>query len=158
MSREEEETGRPSPCGGGSDTSEVFSFDSPTRTRRKPLPPQPHLGEWDWSSENNCTFTPSARPAWGHLIMVPEETIPCPLPHMTTDSISWPGTHTQVSLMAQWVKNPPAVQETQETWVGSLGQEDPLKEEMAAHSGILAWRIPWAEEPGGLQSMGSQRV
>ena len=56
------------------------------------------------------------------------------------------------------VKNPPIMPETQETWVGSLGQEDPLKEEMAAHSGILAWRIPWAEEPGGLQSMGSQRV
>jgi len=62
------------------------------------------------------------------------------------------------SLVSQWVKNPPAMQETQKTWVGSLGQEDPLKEEMAAHSGILAWRIPWAEKTGGLQSMGSQRV
>ena len=45
-----------------------------------------------------------------------------------------------------------------ETWVRSLGQEDPLEKEMATHSSILAWRIPWAEEPGGLQSMGSQRV
>ena len=53
------------------------------------------------------------------------------------------------------VKNPSAVQETQ---VGSLGWEDPLEEEMATHSSILAWRIPWTEEPGGLQSMGSQRV
>ena len=44
-----------------------------------------------------------------------------------------------------------------ETWVQSLGQEDPL-EEMATHSSILAWKIPWMEEPGGLQSMGSQRV
>ena len=61
-------------------------------------------------------------------------------------------------LMSQWVKNLPAMQETQETWVGFLGQEDPLEEEMAAHSGILAWRIPWTEEPGRLQSMGSQRV
>ena len=43
-------------------------------------------------------------------------------------------------------------------WVRSLGQDDPLEEEMATHSIILAWRIPWAEEPGGLQSMGSQRV
>ena len=51
--------------------------------------------------------------------------------------------------MAQIVKNPPAVQETQETWVPSLGQEDPLEEEMATHSSILAWRIPWTEKPGG---------
>ena len=61
-------------------------------------------------------------------------------------------------LMSQWIKNPPAMQETQETWVGSLGQEDPLEEEMTAHSSILAWRSPWTEEPGRLQSMGSQRV
>ena len=61
-------------------------------------------------------------------------------------------------MVAQIVKNPPAVQETQETWVPSLGQEDPLEEEMATHSSILAWRIPWTEKPGGLQSMGSQRV
>ena len=46
----------------------------------------------------------------------------------------------------------------QETWVQSLGQEDPLEEGMTNHSSILAWRIPWTEEPGGLQSMGSQRV
>ena len=57
--------------------------------------------------------------------------------------------------MAQTLKNPPAMEETR---VRSLGQEDPLEEEMATHSSILAWRIPWAEEPGGLQSMGSQRV
>ena len=46
----------------------------------------------------------------------------------------------------------------QETWVGSLGQEDPLEKGMATHSSILAWGIPWTEEPGGLQSTGSQRV
>ena len=46
----------------------------------------------------------------------------------------------------------------QETRVQSLGWEDPLKKEMAAHSSVLAWKIPWTEEPGGLQSMGSQRV
>ena len=53
------------------------------------------------------------------------------------------------------VKNPPA---NEEMLVRSLGQEDPLEEEMATHSNILAWRIPRTEEPGGLQSMGSQRV
>ena len=53
------------------------------------------------------------------------------------------------------VKNPPAVPET---WVQSLGWEDPLEEGMATHPSFLAWRIPWTEEPGGLQSMGSQRV
>ena len=54
------------------------------------------------------------------------------------------------------VKNLPATQETQEMRVRSLGQEDPLEEEMATHPRIPAWRIPWTEEPGGLQSMGSQ--
>ena len=53
------------------------------------------------------------------------------------------------------VKSPPA---TQDTWVGSLDQENPLEKEMATHSSILAWKIPWTEEPGGLQSMGLQRV
>ena len=53
------------------------------------------------------------------------------------------------------VKNPPAMGETQ---VLSLGREDPLKKGMATHSSILAWRIPWTEEPGRLQSMGSHRV
>ena len=53
------------------------------------------------------------------------------------------------------VKNSPAVQEM---WVRSLGQEDALEEEMAVHSSIFAWGIPWTEEPGGLQSVGSQRV
>ena len=56
------------------------------------------------------------------------------------------------------VKNLPAVQETEETWVPSLGLEDPLEKGMAAHSSILAWRIPWTEEPGGPWSIGLQRV
>ena len=55
-------------------------------------------------------------------------------------------------------KNLPAVQETQEIWVRFLGWEDPLEEGMATYSNILAWRIRWTEEPGGLQSTGSQRV
>ena len=50
------------------------------------------------------------------------------------------------------------MQETQEPQFWSLGEEDPLKKEMATHSSILAWKIPWTEEPGGLQSMGLQRV
>ena len=59
------------------------------------------------------------------------------------------------SLLAQRLKCLPAMWEI---WVRSLGGEDPLEEEMATHSGILAWRIPWMEEPGGLQSMGSQTL
>ena len=57
------------------------------------------------------------------------------------------------SLVAQIVKNPPAMQETQ---VLSLGGEDPLEKGMATHSSIVAWEMPWTEEPGGLQSMRSQ--
>ena len=57
--------------------------------------------------------------------------------------------------MAQTVENLPTMQDTH---VRFLGQEDPLKKEMAIHSSILAWRIPWTEEPGGLQSTGSPRV
>jgi len=60
-----------------------------------------------------------------------------------------------ISKVAQMVKNLPAMQETQ---IQSLGTEDALEKGMATHSSILAWRIPWAEEPGGLQSMGLQTV
>ena len=56
------------------------------------------------------------------------------------------------------VKNMPTIQETQEIWVQSLGQEDPLEQEMITHSSILAWEIPWTEEPAGLQSRGLQRL
>ena len=61
----------------------------------------------------------------------------------------------RASLVAQTVKRLPTVQET---WVQSLGWEDPLEKKMATHSSIHAWKIPWTEEPGGLQPMGSQRV
>ena len=60
-----------------------------------------------------------------------------------------------LTLVAQSVKNLPAMQET---GVRSLGREDPLEKEMATSSSILSWRLPWTEEPGGLQSVGSQRV
>ena len=58
-------------------------------------------------------------------------------------------------MVAQTVKNLPAIRETQ---VRSLGWEDPLEKEIASHSSILSWRIPWTEEPGGLQSIGLQKV
>ena len=64
----------------------------------------------------------------------------------------------RVSLVVQMVKNLPALQEMQETQAQSLSWEDPLEKEMATHSSILAWRIPWTEEPCGLHSVGSQRV
>ena len=60
--------------------------------------------------------------------------------------------------MAQWVKNLPAMQETQKVRVRFLGQEEPLEEEMAIHSSTLAWEIPQTEEPGGLLSTGWQRA
>ena len=61
----------------------------------------------------------------------------------------------RASLVAQRLKHLPAMRET---WVQSLGREDPLEKEMATHSSILAWRIPWTEKPGGLQSTRSQRI
>ena len=79
-------------------------------------------------------------PVWGRS---PREGMGCLLQY------SW------ASLVAQTVKNLPAIQKT---WVQSLGWEDPLEKRMATHSSILAWRIPWTEEPGKIQSMGSQRL
>ena len=71
------------------------------------------------------------------------------------EEIGYPPQYSWVSLVAQTVKNPHAIQET---WVRSLGWEDPLGEGMTTHSSIPAWRIPWTEEPGWLQSMELQRV
>ena len=82
--------------------------------------------------------------------------LPCPSPGL--QSLINPYNLQWGSLVAQMVKNLPAMQETQETWVQSLGQEVALEEGMATHSRILAWRTPWTEEPGGLQFVGSQRV
>ena len=69
--------------------------------------------------------------------------------------LKWKESDVWASLVAQMVKNLPAMWET---WVQSLGWGDPLEKGMATHSSILVWRIPWTEEPGGLQSMGLQRV
>ena len=71
------------------------------------------------------------------------------------EGISYSLQYSRASLVAQMVKNLPAMWET---WVQSLGWEDPLKEGRATHSSIIAWRTLWTKEPGGLQSMGSQRV
>ena len=73
------------------------------------------------------------------------------------DKILYINIYTHTYMSTHWV-SPVAQQEPQETHVRSLGREDPLEEEMATNSSILAWRIPWAEELGRLQSMGSQRV
>ena len=64
----------------------------------------------------------------------------------------------RASQVVQWSRIHPTMQETQEMRVLSLGREDPLEEEIATHSSILAWKMPWTEGPGRLQSMGSQRV
>ena len=74
---------------------------------------------------------------------------------ITDPSLGRTLTEIWVSLVAQMIKNLPVMQET---WVRSLGQEVPLEKEMVTHSSILAWRIPWTEELGKLQSMGLQRV
>ena len=71
------------------------------------------------------------------------------------EGIGYPLQYSRASLVAQLIKNPPTMQKT---WVPSLGWEDSLEEGMATHSSILAWRIPGTEEPGGLQSMGLERV
>ena len=67
------------------------------------------------------------------------------------EGIGYPLQYSWASLVVQLLKNQPAMQET---WVQSLGWEEPLEKKMATHSSILAWRIPWTEEPGRLQSMG----
>ena len=71
------------------------------------------------------------------------------------EGIGYPLQYFWASLVTQMVKHLPTMQET---WVRSLGWEDPLEKEMVTHSGMLSWKIPWTKEPGRLQSMGSQRV
>ena len=85
----------------------------------------------------------------GHLGLIPG------LGQSAGEGIGYPLQYSWASLVAQLVKNPPSMWET---WVRSLGGEDPLEKGMANHSSIVAWRIPWTVEPGRLQSMGLQRV
>ena len=75
--------------------------------------------------------------------------------YLPTSCSDYSSRNSQASLVAQMVKTLSAMQET---WFQSLGREDPLEEGMVTHSSVLALRIPWTEEPGGLQSLGSQRV
>ena len=82
------------------------------------------------------------------------KSVPFSLPPLVYTCL-WVFKISQASLMAWMMKNLPVLQETE---VRSLGQEDPLEKGMASHSSILAWRTPWTEEPGGLQSTGLQRV
>ena len=105
----------------------VLSTCGLSQTRK----PSRQWDEWDWSSGERSSLQ---RSVW------------------ESPALRW-----WAYLVAQTVKNLPAVQEIQETWVRCLGQEDPLKG-MATHSSILAWRIPWTEETGGLQSMRPCRV
>ena len=86
-----------------------------------------------------------------HLILIQVQ----PSKKMRLLNLNVPNNITGASLVAQMVKHLTTVWET---WVRSLGQEDPLEKEMATHSSIHAWKITWTEEPGRLQSMGSQRV
>ena len=95
---------------------------------------------------------PAQRTGRGFLIHCrrARRVVPPPL-----EIIWWPLKHKQISLVAQTVKCLPTMLETRDR---SLGWEDPLEKEMATHSSIIAWKIPWTEDPGGPHSMGSQRV
>ena len=111
-----------------------------------------------WYIETHFLFIYSlcdALPTWKDLWLF----IKCGLLALSWHHPHLPPTHTDVHLWtsggSDGKRSPPA---TRETWIQSLGWEDPLEEGMATHSSILAWRIPWMEQPGGLQSMGSQRV
>ena len=115
-------------------------------------------GGLSWELSLKCLFLRRRWPSCGPMLQRELETQL--RPHRLVDGL---GLHlfqqtkvrAKASLVAQSVKNLPTVQETQ---VPSLGQEDPLEKETATHSSILAWKISRREEPGGLQSMGSQRV
>ena len=139
---------------------------------------------WNW----NCLPPPSSFPSFwvefGHLLLLGVHVPPLSLVSKPDDSkcsslqvtgktdllpgrlssihplwchFGWP-LHLWVSLCSEWGFPGAAVVKNQETWIWSLGWKDPLEKEMATHSSILAWKIPWTVEPGGLQSMGSQRV
>ena len=93
-----------------------------------------------------CLEKPRDRGAWRAIVCVSQS--------QTTEQLTL-SLSLWASLVAQLVKNPPAMRET---WAWSLGGEDPLEKGPTTHSSILAWRIPWTEEPGGLQSVGLRRV
>ena len=98
---------------------------------------------------------PNPRNAYAIRLWASGPTKVCKVKHFSLNSKPFQPLHSGALLVAQMAKNLLAMQET---WVQSLGQEDSLEKGMAIHSSILSWRIPWTEEPGGLQSRGSQRV
>ena len=108
---------------------------------------------WGLGRFFNCSF---AKTPWffKHSSLISLDTpseVSKGLSHRLKSSVSLPNnTWFSTSLVAQWVKNSPTMQETLEMWVWSLVQEEPLEEEIATHSSILAWKIPWTEEPGTL--------
>ena len=101
---------------------------------------------WTWVWVNSGSWWGTGRP--GMLWCMGSQRVG----HEWAAELNW------MEQMAQQVKNPPAMQETQEMQVGSLARENPLEEGMAIHCSTLAWRIPWTEEPGRQQSTGSQRI
>ena len=124
--------------------------------------PQAFFGLWVQSSRLMAVFSCRLRVAVPLALSVSAQMAPLEYEHRSYGIRTHPNdltvnviTSVIASLVVQRVKRLPAMQETQ---VRSLGREDPLEEEMATHSSSLAWRIPWMEEPDGLQLMGLQRV
>ena len=105
--------------------------------------------QWTWVWVNSQSWWWTGRP--GVLWFMGSQRVR----HVWATELNWTENVWMASLVAQRLKPTPAMRDT---WVRSLGWEDPLEKEMATHSSILAWRIQWMEEPGGLQSIGSQRV
>ena len=106
-------------------------------------------------SENLCQYCKNTAGKQGKDCLAFGNWNPSPLPSLEKSLSKIREANLRESLVAQMVKRLPTMQET---WVRSLGQEVPLDKEMATHSSILAWKIPWVEEPGRLQSTGSQRA
>ena len=102
-----------------------------------------------------CCLPGPVKTAWFHWENTVETALPKPIKSLKNAIYSSTQEIDKIYVVAQMVKRLPTIQET---WVQSLGWEDPLEKEMATHPSTLAWRIPWTEEPGRLQSLGSQRV
>ena len=137
-----------------------------------------YLWLWQWLNKSKHTYTHKNIYTWVYVKLVKSEYCLWVVPMSASwfRQCTWAGkkllltlseaTRTSLYCICSFlgfpggsvVKNLPAVQETQEMWVQSLGQEDPLEEEVATHSSILAWKIPWTQQPGRLQPMGSWRV
>ena len=129
----------------GKDPDAERDWGRKRRGRQRMRWPMASPTQWTWVWVNSGSWWWTGRP--GVLRFMGLQRVG----HDWATELSWWG----ASLVAKMVKNLPA---TQKTWVWSLDRKDPLEKDMAIHSSVLAWRIPWTEEPGGLQSVGSQRV